>query len=108
MMNHVISMVRAYMQIGTAEVPPLSSLNAARRYGIEAGVCFACQAYEKAATILTAWLTAGRTAESAFISWDNTFYDDYFQCAYIAIYQWKVDEEKLIPFVAGGCMWLCW
>ena len=38
----------------------------------------------------------------------NTFYADYFQCAYIAIYQWKVDEEKLIPFVAGGCMWLCW
>ena len=58
--------------------------------------------------ILTAWLTAGRTAESAFISWDNTFYDAYFNCAYIAIYQWKVDEEKLIPLVAGGCMWLCW
>ena len=49
MINHVISMVRALMQIGGA---------------------------------------------------DN--------CAYIAIYQWKVDEEKLIPLVAGGCMWLCW
>jgi hypothetical protein len=58
--------------------------------------------------ILTAWLTAGRTAESAFISWDNTYYDPLFNCAYISIYQWKVDEEKLIPFVAGGCMWLCW
>jgi hypothetical protein len=49
MINHVISMVRALMQIGGA---------------------------------------------------DN--------CAYFAIYQWKVDEEKLIPLVAGGCMWLCW
>ena len=58
--------------------------------------------------ILTAWLTAGRTAESAFISWDSTYYDPLFNCAYISIYQWKVDEEKLIPFVAGGCMWLCW
>ena len=50
--------------------------------------------------ILTAWLTAGRTAESAFISWDNTFYDPSFNCVYFAIYQWKVDDEKLIRAVS--------
>ena len=49
-----------------------------------------------------------RTAESAYISWDCTFYDPTFACAYIAIYQSKVDDEKLIPLVAGECMWLCW
>ncbi len=54
--------------------------------------------------ILTAWLTAGRTAESAFLSWDNTFYDAYFNCAYISIYQWKVDGSLRR---GGGCMWLC-
>ena len=58
--------------------------------------------------ILTAWVTTRRTAESAYISWDCTFYEATFACAYIAMYQSNVDEEKPFALVADECMWLCW
>ena len=112
MMNEVIGIVRAYLKLGTADVR--SSLNASLCIAlVETTACAMfhhalVQGIAKAAVIVTAWLTAGRTAESAYISWDCTFYDPTFACAYIAIYQSKVDDEKLIPLVAGECMWLCW
>ena len=110
MMNQVMG--RAYLKRGTADVR--SSLNASLCIAlVETTACAVfqhalVQGIWKAAVILTAWLTTRRTAESAYISWDCTFYEPTFACAYIAIYQSKVDEEKLIPLVAGECMWLCW
>ena len=105
-------MVRAYLKCGTADVR--SSLNASLCIAlVETTACAMFQhalgqGIAKAAVILTAWLTTRRTAESAYISWDCTFYEPTFACAYIAIYQSKVDEGKPFPLVAGECMWLCW
>ena len=105
-------MVRAYLKCGTADVR--SSLNASLCIAlVETTACAMfqhalVQGIGKAAVILTAWLTTRRTAESAYISWDCTFYEATFASAYIAMYQSNVDEGKPFPFVAGECMLLCW
>jgi hypothetical protein len=58
--------------------------------------------------ILTAWLTIGRTGESAFISFDKMWWDALFNCVFVEIYQFKPGKMKIVPFIVGTTRHLCW
>ena len=59
--------------------------------------------------LASAWHSAGRSSESACITWDTALqYDEEMQAVYVEVKQSKISKAKLIAFVAGAdrhCDW---
>ena len=59
--------------------------------------------------LASAWHSAGRSSESACITWDTALqYDEEMQAVYVEVKQSKISKAKLIAFVAGAdrhCGW---
>ena len=57
------------------------------------------------------WLTAGRSSEAAWLSWDTMDWDAEFDCIFAELPQSKVSEVKLVAFMAGNtaesCFYAC-
>ena len=119
--NHVTNMIMAYETYGTPDVrPPLrtpdlraSSAPPPVRRLLERATPanfsrHILQAVTIMLVILTAWLTIGRTGESAFISFDKMWWDALFNCVFVEIYQFKPGKMKIVPFIVGTTRHLCW
>ena len=56
-------------------------------------------------------LTAGRSSEAAWLSWDTMDWDAEFDCIFAELPQSKVSEVKLVAFMAGNtaesCFYAC-
>ena len=101
--KHVTNMMMAYEAYGTPDVrpssaparhrrllcalPPVRELLEKRPPASFSGHIL--QAITISLVILTAWLTIGRTGESAFISFDKMWWDALFNCVFVEIYQFK-------------------
>jgi len=57
------------------------------------------------------WLTAGRSSEAAWLSWDAMDWDTEFDCLFAELPQSKVSAVKLVAFMAGitaaSCFFAC-
>jgi hypothetical protein len=76
---------RAYAKTGTREA-------ASRRFGIA-----------------SAWGAAGRSSETACLTWDTGLeWDDEMEGVFAEIHQSKTAKAKLIAYVAGADRFCCW
>jgi hypothetical protein len=48
------------------------------------------------------WLAAGRSSETAWLSWDAMDFDVHYKCVIAELPQSKVSELKLVAFMAGS------
>ena len=57
------------------------------------------------------WLTAGRSSEAAWLSWDTMDWDAEFDIIFAELPQSKVSAVKLVAFMAGNtaesCFYAC-
>ena len=58
--------------------------------------------------IKTLWRSGGRASEAGWLNWDNIYWDDFFECAFIDVLQTKVAKLKKIALIAGNCRQSCW
>ena len=65
------------------------------------------QSAKRALAILLQWVSAGRSGEVAWLTWDQLEWDSFFTCTFATISQTKVSKDKIIAMVAGrdrhGC-----
>ena len=52
--------------------------------------------------------SAGRTSETAWLTWGVLVWDPFFTCVFAEVAQSKVHKIKLIAYVAGANRHRCW
>jgi hypothetical protein len=54
------------------------------------------------------WSSAGRSSETAWLTWTGLEWDPFYTCVFAQIAQSKVHKVKLVAFVAGANRHRCW
>ena len=83
-MMHVESLIQAYTKASTGE------------------------AIERAFSLLTLWLSVGRSSETGFLHIDGLNWEEGFKCVTMEIPQSKSGKYKVLTLVAGANRHLCW
>ena len=83
-MMHVESLIEAYAKASTGE------------------------AIERAFSLLTLWLSVGRSSETGFLHIDGLNWEEGFKCVTMEIPQSKSGKYKVLTLVAGANRHLCW
>jgi hypothetical protein len=66
------------------------------------------QAALRKIALLTAWQSAGRSAESSWISFKGMYWCENYKCVFTKVPQTKVCKVKIIAFMAGRNRHCCW
>jgi len=57
--------------------------------------------------VLCLWLAAGRSSETAWMSWDSMDYDTNFCCLFAEMPQSEISDYKSVCYMAGACAESC-